>query len=297
MNVHHLELFYYVAKHGGVSAAARLMPYGIQQPAISAQILQLEDSLGATLFHRRPFKLTPQGETLFEFIEPFFGGLVPMGQRLRGGAENQLRIAAPEIVQNDYLPLLLKQIRAKMPKFHFTLTTARINTIENQLLSQEVDVGFASIMGKCQEGIQHRELMRLPMTLLVPAASSITTADEVFSQDRIHDALITLPSAEPVCRLFQEELQKRKLDWFPTQELSSLDLVSRYVTEGFGIGLSLAAPLRRWPKGVRALPLPGFPDIVFGALWAGRLSPMGTLVIEEAEALVQAMARAKAQSA
>jgi len=45
MNVHHLELFYYVAKHAGVSAAARHMPYGIQQPAISAQILQFEDSL------------------------------------------------------------------------------------------------------------------------------------------------------------------------------------------------------------------------------------------------------------
>jgi DNA-binding transcriptional LysR family regulator len=44
MNVHHLELFYYVARHGGVSAAARAMPYGIQQPAISAQILQLEAS-------------------------------------------------------------------------------------------------------------------------------------------------------------------------------------------------------------------------------------------------------------
>ena len=36
MNVHHLELFYHVAKYGGVSAAARHMPYGIQQPAISA---------------------------------------------------------------------------------------------------------------------------------------------------------------------------------------------------------------------------------------------------------------------
>ena len=37
MNIHHLELFYYVARHGGISEAVRNMPYGIQQPAISGQ--------------------------------------------------------------------------------------------------------------------------------------------------------------------------------------------------------------------------------------------------------------------
>src|ERR1700677_3058512 len=59
MNVHHLELFYYVAKHGGISEAVRKMPYGIQQSAISSQILQLEETLGLKLFQRRPFNLTP----------------------------------------------------------------------------------------------------------------------------------------------------------------------------------------------------------------------------------------------
>ena len=29
MNVHHLELFYYVARHGGIMEAVRNMPYGI----------------------------------------------------------------------------------------------------------------------------------------------------------------------------------------------------------------------------------------------------------------------------
>jgi hypothetical protein len=29
---HHLELFYYVARFGGISEAVRNIPYGIQQP-------------------------------------------------------------------------------------------------------------------------------------------------------------------------------------------------------------------------------------------------------------------------
>ena len=61
MNVHHLELFYYVAKHGGIMPAVRNIPYGIQQPAVSAQVAQLEEFLGATLFQRRPFALTAEG--------------------------------------------------------------------------------------------------------------------------------------------------------------------------------------------------------------------------------------------
>ena len=48
MNVHHLELFYYVARHGGISSAVRHMPYGIQQPAVSSQVLQLEKTLRDT---------------------------------------------------------------------------------------------------------------------------------------------------------------------------------------------------------------------------------------------------------
>src|SRR5712672_1311138 len=69
MNIHHLELFYYVARHGGISEAVRNIPYGIQQPAMSGQVIQLEEFLGVTLFHRRPFALTPPGEDLYEFIK------------------------------------------------------------------------------------------------------------------------------------------------------------------------------------------------------------------------------------
>ena len=96
MNVHHLELFYYVAKHGGISEAVRNMPYGIQQPAISGQVIQLEEFLGVTLFQRRPFALTGPGQELYDFIKPFFSNLTPMAEKLRGGVSQHLRIAASE---------------------------------------------------------------------------------------------------------------------------------------------------------------------------------------------------------
>src|SRR3954468_3591301 len=98
MNVHHLELFYYVARHGGISSAVRHMPYGIQQPAVSAQILRLEKDLGVKLFERQPFRLTNAGQELMEFVEPFFSNLETVAQRLRGGTLPQLKVGASEVV-------------------------------------------------------------------------------------------------------------------------------------------------------------------------------------------------------
>ena len=286
MNVHHLELFYYVARHKGVSAAARHMPYGIQQPAISAQILQLEDSLGTTLFHRRPFKLTQEGETLFNHIAPFFTGLDDLGDRLRGGKEKRIRIATPEIVQRDYLPALMLRMKKRVPDFQFTLASGRIEEIESMLLQQEIDLGFSTLNSKRTDDLRTRQLLAMPLVLLVSKNSRYQKAEDIMCRDRISVPLVSLPAADTVSRLFQEGLRKRKIDWFPTLEVSSLDIVSRYAAEGFGVGLSVAAPKSISSDIVRALPLEGFPMVEFGAMWLGKLSPTAEILLEEAEAVL-----------
>lgn len=286
MNIHHLELFYHVARCRGVSAAARQMPYGIQQPAISAQILQLEDSLGKTLFHRRPFALTAEGETLFAFIEPFFGKLPAIAERLRGGADNSLRISCPEIVQRDYLPALLAAVRARVPSFHFTLESGRVDEIEGHLRSGKIDLGLATSAGSKDTGIHLHELLRMPLLLLVPKSGGAISAAEILGRDRIDLPLITLPRGEPAVIAFQQELQRRKIEWFPMLELASLDLVARFVAEGHGVGLVLDIPGAKRPPGVRALPLVDFPEISFHALTLANRSPMVDLFIEEAERVI-----------
>ena len=64
INLHHLELFYYAACHGGPSRAAREKPYGIDSSTVSRQLCELERQTGLRLYDRRPFKLTPDGEKL-----------------------------------------------------------------------------------------------------------------------------------------------------------------------------------------------------------------------------------------
>ena len=94
LNIHHLELFYHVARAGGISRAVKRIPYGIQQPAVSGQIAALEREVGVRLFERSPFKLTPAGVDLFDFVEPFFGGLGEMEAKLRERSAPVLRVGA-----------------------------------------------------------------------------------------------------------------------------------------------------------------------------------------------------------
>src|SRR5437764_14158195 len=109
MNVHHLELFYFVAKHGGIAAAVRNIPYGIQQPAVSGQIAKLEESLGTKLFQRRQFALSPAGVELFEFIKPFFDNVEIVGEKLRQNRSPQLLSAEPSIVVHGCRSELLSE--------------------------------------------------------------------------------------------------------------------------------------------------------------------------------------------
>src|SRR4051812_93406 len=97
------------------------MPYGIQQPAISGQLSQLEKTLGVRLFDRRPFELSPAGAKLFSEIEPFFAGLGDLPAYVRGHAPHRLRLAAPGRILRDYLPTILASYKRRYPDMELTL--------------------------------------------------------------------------------------------------------------------------------------------------------------------------------
>ncbi|MBI3191251.1 MAG: LysR family transcriptional regulator, partial [Pedosphaera parvula] len=171
MNIHHLELFYYVARHGGISEAVRRMPYGIQQPAISGQIIQLEDYLGVTLFQRRPFSLTPAGQRLYEYVEPFFSSLASVAGELQGGQARQIRIGASEVVLRDHLPDIVQKLRRKFPQLRVALRSGYQPDLELMLERQEIDLAITLIEQKPPPGIQSQPLLELPLMLLVEKGS------------------------------------------------------------------------------------------------------------------------------
>jgi DNA-binding transcriptional LysR family regulator len=290
MNVHHLELFYYVARHGGIMEAVRNIPYGIQQPAISGQVAQLEEYLGVTLFHRRPFALTPEGEKLYQFIHPFFSNIEKIASELQGGQARHVRIGASSIILRDHLPSLLRGLRKKFPALKISLREGYPAHLENLLTREEIDLAVTLIEKKPPAGIQSRALIELPMVLLVEKSSGITAAEQLWKRDKIEDPLICLPPGEQICKQFQQKLAELEVDWFPSIEASSADLVETYVAHGLGIGVAVAVPKRAPAENVKVLPLPGFPPVVIGAMWRGRTTPLLQVFLNEFQARARQLA-------
>jgi DNA-binding transcriptional LysR family regulator len=286
MNIHHLELFYYVARHGGISRAVRNMPYGIQQPAVSSQVLLLEEDLGAKLFERQPFKLTREGEELFEFIRPFFDNLLPMAERLRKQSAPSLRIGASELVLRDYLPTVVEQLRRHEPKLRLGLRSGFQGEVEKWLLDREIDLAIVPLENKPPAKLRCLRLLRLPLVLLVHKKSRLKSAAALWAQGVIEEPLICLPPTEPLSKHFRRGLQRLQVDWPHSIEASSMGLVTRYVANGYGVGVSLGDTEVVKHPDVRVLPLTGFDPIEIAALWTGEVSPLVRVVLEEAQRFV-----------
>lgn len=282
MNIHHLELFYYVARHGGVSAAARKIPYGIQQPAISAQVIQLEDTLGTPLFRRRPFQLTPAGQEIYDYIAPFFEGLDELADKVSGESAQVLRIGAPDTVQRQYLPDLLRAVRSQFPRLQLTLSSLGLDEIEQALLREDVDLAICPLDGRRPSGLKEEVLTKVGLALLLPSKAKIRSAAELWALDRIGEPLISGPADGLVYRTFQKELQRRDVEWYPRFQLSSQEMIQEYVKQGFGIGLIIPEPRMVASQGTRLIPLTDFPKIAYGVVWRGKMTPLQLLFLERA---------------
>lgn len=280
MNVHHLELFYYVAKHGGISAAVRKIPYGIQQPAVSGQMGKLEQEVGSRLFERSPFRLTPAGEKLFGHVRPFFENLGSLAAELRDAAEPALRIGGSEIVLRDHIPTVMQRLREVHPRIRLSLHSGHQAQLEAWLRDGQIDVAIGPVGARPPARLRQLRLARTPVVLLVNRRTPWKTAAEVWEKKRVSVPLIGLPAATVVMQNFQRDLKRRRVVWPQAIEVASVELVTRYVASGHGCGVNLAIPPIIKHRDVRVLPLEGFEPMTMGVLWRGEPSRLLRAVIE-----------------
>lgn len=282
LNLHHLELFYYVARHQGIVQACRHIPYGVQQPAVSAQIIRLEEEIGASLFRRRPFQLTPAGRELFDYLAPFFGNLPQLEARLRGASASTLRLIGLSEVMRAHAPEMLARLKKRHPGLQVTVQESDQKEAEALILQGDADLAVTVLGDAAPRGLRVRRLLKLPQVLWVPESSGWRTAAEAIAAGATGRLdLVSLPPHELLPRLFAQGLKKLRREWPVAMEVNSAELIGPYVLRGLGAGLTVSTPHVRRPAGLRELPLKGFPQLGVGAFWAGRLSPIAAEFLED----------------
>ena len=274
MNVHHLELFYYVAKHGGISEACRKIPYGVQQPAVSTQMGRLEEDLGARLFERRPFRLTDEGRLVFDFISPFFGGLEDLDGLVRGRISGRLRIVGLGEVMKEYLPDMIRVLNENDTKLKISIQELDQAGCEHAVSSGEADVAISVLPDLLSKEINRITFLSAPIGLLVHRDGLPHKAADllrVLASGAMR--LVCLPGHELLTQRFLRGARDRGLKIAASLEVTSQETVVIYAKAGLGIGLAAWSPSFANDKTLEFIPLPGFKKIDVGAFWRGEIKP------------------------
>jgi DNA-binding transcriptional LysR family regulator len=172
-------------------------------------------------------------------------------------------------------------VRKKFPKLKIALRESSQPELEGWLAAGEIDLAVTVLQEKPPPGLHAEALIELPPVLLVSGSCAIQSADELWKRDKINEPLVALPPNEILCKVFQQRLSRLGVDWFPSVEVSSLDLVETYVVKGYGVGLSLRVPNVNFPAALRVLPLPGFPPVKVGMLWRGKSGALTQMFLDE----------------
>jgi len=127
MDLRHLRTFVTVAEQGTVSKAS--LRLRIAQPALSRQIMELEEELGLKLFHRvrRRLALTGEGEQLLGDCRTVLGAVGSFSeraQRLRRPDTGILKVAVSPQTLESVFSTFLRQYAKQRPNVQIKLTEA-----------------------------------------------------------------------------------------------------------------------------------------------------------------------------
>ncbi|MCR5656533.1 MAG: LysR family transcriptional regulator [Butyrivibrio sp.] len=146
-NLEYYKVFYYVAKLGGITAAANQL--SISQPAVSQQIKQLESSLDVALFKRtsRGMSLTAEGELLYRYVargyEQMEQGEQRLSQVLRLDA-GEVRIGASDMTLRFFLLPYLEKFHELYPGIKVSVTNGPTPETIKSLEDDLIDFGIVS---------------------------------------------------------------------------------------------------------------------------------------------------------
>lgn len=148
INLHQLATFQVVAKHCSYVRAAEELHFS--QPAVSAQIRQLEESLGVKLFDKigRRTHLTQAGEELYLYSQKIFTlideTMETMGA-LASPHSGRLSVGADTTVGSYVIPGLLGKFHQMYPNVEITLEVVNRGYLVDDLLDNRLDM---AVMGK-----------------------------------------------------------------------------------------------------------------------------------------------------
>lgn len=153
LNLHQLATFQVVAKHCSYVRAAEELHFS--QPAVSAQIRQLEETMGMKLFEQigRKTYLTQAGEELYHYSQKIFTVIdetMETMEELRGPDHGRLRVGADTTVGTYVIPALLGKFQKSYPDVEISLDVVNRAALVDRIMNNQIDM---AIVGRVPDDI------------------------------------------------------------------------------------------------------------------------------------------------
>jgi DNA-binding transcriptional LysR family regulator len=246
MTFHQLRIFLAVARHGSYSRAAGELL--LTQPAVSAQVRELERTLDATFFERvgRTIVLTEAGKELRAYAERICALIDEARlamQELDGLKRGRIAVAAVSTAGAYVLPSLLGAFQKRYPGISINLEVANRALARDRLLHNEVDL---VVMGRPPEEVPHVAEPFLSDEIVVIAAPShpLATAKRI-SVDHLAREVFIAREVGSGTRLNADEFFRQQgVKLQVGLELGDNSAVKEAVAAGLGIALLSRHALR-----------------------------------------------------
>ncbi|WP_419905152.1 LysR family transcriptional regulator [Kiloniella sp.] len=150
MEIHQLKTFVAVAREGSITRASEQL--FLSQPAVSAHIKAIEDTLGVTLFERNPkgMSLTREGKRLLSKAEQTLGAhreLIEEASRIKGHLSGKLNLGAGSNSSTEALERLIKVFSERFPEVEVAVKHGDSHETINAIRNGSLDAGFYNDAG------------------------------------------------------------------------------------------------------------------------------------------------------
>ena len=236
------------------------------QPAISAQVRQLEQELQTALFERfgSRISLTTAGKIFAEYAEQMLDlrrraqdSIAELDRNPRG----ELVIAANEATCIYVLPQVFSEYKNLFPAVQLQVDRSYGSRVVEAVMENIADFGMTQLPVQ-EKRLQVVNIHRDEIRLIVPARHPLAEKKSVFAQDLI-DYQLLLPKSGMTRARLNEWFELVEDSIRVSMELDSTEMMKRFVMAGLGISFVAASNCREEIAAgkLRALPLAPEPMI------------------------------------
>ena len=241
MTIAQLRTFLSASRHMSFSRAAEELH--LTQPAVSAQIVALENSVKAKLFERMGKKIaltdagriaTVAAEEILRRIDQFESELADLNALGAGS----LKIGASHVLGIYLLPSILADFRAQYPNSELVVRVDTTRKIIDMVLRNELDLAvIAEGTPFHDERLAIKPIARDELIVIAPPNHPLAEAG-VISPDTLCEAPFVSPARDSAsAESMFEQLRTQGITLHSVLEMGNISAVKRAVESGLGISI------------------------------------------------------------